>query len=156
ARRGRSARCRNRRSWQPGVPSAFSSLCNYRYMRPTVEAKAKHRFCRYSKLCREAHPAARPGASCFLQALAMGYQQTATHGRSPCSGGVVERVDDAVDDLLDQHLVVALAHDADHRLGARRAHDQPAMAVEPSLGVLDGVAHLGVLERLAAAVAHVL
>src|SRR5262250_3222410 len=28
-------------------------------------------------------------------------------------------LDDAVDDLLDEHFVVALAHDADHRLGSR-------------------------------------
>ena len=54
------------------------------------------------------------------------------------SGGLGERIDDAVDHLLDQHLVVALAHHADHRLGAGRADDQPAVAVEALLGHLDG------------------
>src|SRR2546423_1554941 len=72
------------------------------------------------------------------------------------AAGRRERIDDAVDDLLDQHLVLAFAHDADHRLGTRRAHDQPTMTVETGLRILDGAAHLGVLERLAARVAHVL
>src|SRR5690242_9772260 len=44
-----------------------------------------------------------------------------------------QRVNDAVDDLLDQHLVVALAHHADDRLGAGRTNEQTAMAVEASL-----------------------
>src|SRR5258707_12570221 len=72
------------------------------------------------------------------------------------SGRVGERIDDTVDDLLDQHLVLAFAHDADHRLGARRAHDQPTMTVEAGLRILDGAAHPRVLERLAARVAYVL
>src|SRR5260370_12723385 len=72
------------------------------------------------------------------------------------SGRVGERIDDAVDDLLDQHLVLAFAHDADHRLGARRAHDQPTMTVEAGFRILDGAAHPRVLERLAARVAYVL
>jgi|SRR5512132_1242943 hypothetical protein len=38
-----------------------------------------------------------------------------------------ECIYDLVNDLLDQHLVITLPHDADHRLGARRAHDQPTM-----------------------------
>src|SRR6478735_12594701 len=72
------------------------------------------------------------------------------------SGSAGQGVDDAVDHLLDKHLVVTLAHDADHRLSAGRPHDQPAMPVETGLRVLDGVAHLGALERLAAPVTYVL
>src|SRR5258708_23864709 len=70
------------------------------------------------------------------------------------SGRVGERIDDAVDDLLDQHLVLAFAHDADHRLGARRAHDQPTMTVEAGFRILDGAAHPRGLERLSARVAY--
>ena len=50
--------------------------------------------------------------------------------RSSRRGDRVERVDDAVDDLLDQGLIVGFAGDADHRLGAGRTHDQPTMAIE--------------------------
>src|SRR5689334_14380219 len=46
-----------------------------------------------------------------------------------------QRVDNAVDDFLDQALVVAFAHDADHGLGAGRPDHQPAMAVEALFGV---------------------
>ena len=63
---------------------------------------------------------------------------------------VVERVDDSVDHFLDQHAVVALAGDADHRLGAGRPHDQPAVAVEALFRVGDRAADLAVLVRLAA------
>ena len=45
--------------------------------------------------------------------------------------------------------IVALAHHADHRLGAGRADDQAAVAVEPLRAVDDRGLHLGVLERLA-------
>src|SRR3954451_16903129 len=38
--------------------------------------------------------------------------------------------DDVVDHFLDQDAVVALAHDADHGLGAGRTHQQTAVAVE--------------------------
>ncbi len=48
-------------------------------------------------------------------------------------GRLAQRIDDAVDDLLDQHLIVALAHHADHRFGAGRADHQAAIAVEPLL-----------------------
>src|SRR6185437_10319722 len=41
------------------------------------------------------------------------------------SSGVAERGDDVVDHFLDQDAIVALAHHADHRLGAGRA-DQKA------------------------------
>ena len=34
-------------------------------------------------------------------------------------GDVAQGIDDTVDDFLDQHPVFALAHDPDHRLGAR-------------------------------------
>src|SRR5229473_6641164 len=67
-----------------------------------------------------------------------------------------ECIYDLVNDLLDQHLVLALAHDADHRLGARRAHDQPTTAIEAGLRILYGATHFGILKRLAARVAHVL
>ena len=40
---------------------------------------------------------------------------------------MVQRVDNAVDDFLDQDLVVALAHHPDHRLGAGRTNDQAAL-----------------------------
>src|SRR6516165_11004005 len=69
---------------------------------------------------------------------------------------VGERIDDAVDDLLDQHLVLALAHDADHRLGAGWTDDQSSMRAEARLRELDRGAHLRVLQWLAALVAHVL
>ena len=39
---------------------------------------------------------------------------------------MIERLDDAVDEFLDQHLVVALAHHPDHRLGARLTAAPPA------------------------------
>ena len=58
--------------------------------------------------------------------------------------------------LLDEELVLALAHHADHRLGAGGADDQPPLPVEPLHRVLDRGLHLGVLERLAVAIAHVL
>ena len=38
--------------------------------------------------------------------------------------GLAERGDDVVDDILDQDAVVALAHHADHGLGAGGAHQQ--------------------------------
>src|SRR5688500_9184191 len=74
---------------------------------------------------------------------------------APSGGNTVKRCDNLVDHVLDQHFVVALPHHADHRLGAGGADDQAAVAVEAALAVLDGAAHLGVLERLAALVAHV-
>src|SRR3954466_12986245 len=67
-----------------------------------------------------------------------------------------ERIDDAVDDLLDERLVLALAHHADHRLGAGGAHDQTSMAVETLDRGLDDRFHLRILERRAVAIAHVL
>src|ERR1700757_2284788 len=67
-----------------------------------------------------------------------------------------QRGDDVVDDFLDQDAVVALAHHADHRLGAGRAHEQPAVAIEALLAVGNRRFDLGILERLAAPVAHIL
>src|SRR6266566_6670405 len=67
-----------------------------------------------------------------------------------------ERRYDVVDHFLDQETVIALAHHADHGLGAGRAHQQTAMAVEALLAVDDRGFDLGVVERLAAAIAHVL
>src|SRR5436190_20466922 len=93
--------------------------------------------------------AARPRHTRF----ASGSSRIETGGRS---GGAGQGIDDAVLHLLDEYLIVTLAHDADHWLGARRAHDQPAMTVETGLRIPDGVAQLGALERLAALVTHVL
>src|SRR5580704_3729617 len=70
--------------------------------------------------------------------------------------GLAERGDDVIDHFLDQDAVVALTHHANHRLGARRADQQPAVAVEPLFAGDDCRLDLGVVERLAAAVAHVL
>src|SRR5258707_3791882 len=67
-----------------------------------------------------------------------------------------ECIYDLVNDLLDQHLVVTLPHDADHRLGARRAHNQPTMAIEAGLRILYGGTPPGILQRLAPRVAQVL
>src|SRR5262245_10663526 len=64
-----------------------------------------------------------------------------------------ERLDDAVDQFLHQELVVALAHDADDRLGAGRTNDEPAVTVEARFRLLDGRANGGVVERLAGSVA---
>ena len=43
-------------------------------------------------------------------------------------GGVGEHFDDAVHHILDQRLVVTLAHHPDHRLGAGRADRTAAVA----------------------------
>src|SRR6516162_3846598 len=70
-------------------------------------------------------------------------------------GDVAEGVDYAVHQLLDQEAVFALAHDADHWLGARRTNDETAVTIETPLRLTDGGANLGGFERLAAAIAHV-
>src|SRR5262249_55842361 len=57
---------------------------------------------------------------------------------------------------LDQHLVVALAHHADHRLGAGRPDDEAAAAAEFLFGVGDHGFHTRILERLSFLVAGVL
>src|SRR3954469_5642566 len=67
-----------------------------------------------------------------------------------------ERIDDAVDDLLDERLVLALAHHADHRLGAGGGPDEPPMGGGGVDRGLDDRFHLGILERRAFAIAHVL
>ena len=64
-------------------------------------------------------------------------------GRRGSSGGFGEGVDDAVNDFLYQHLVVAFTHHADDRFGTRRTHDQAAVAIETGFAVLDGVADFG-------------
>src|SRR6516165_10533881 len=73
------------------------------------------------------------------------------HSRSVCG----EHLGYAVDHFLDHGLIVAFAHDANDRLRAGRAHHQAAMAVKPVLGVGDGIADLGILKRLAAAITDV-
>src|SRR5262245_43120081 len=60
------------------------------------------------------------------------------------------RVADRADRGLDLGGIVALGHDADHRLGARGADDQPAAAVERGLDLGDPGLHLGVFEGLPA------
>src|SRR5262249_40289543 len=78
-------------------------------------------------------------------------------GEDPRSGrGFGEDLDDAVDDLLDEPLVVALAHDADDGLGTGGPNHQPALPVAPPLPLGDRGANLRVLERLAGLVADVL
>src|SRR5665811_996050 len=69
--------------------------------------------------------------------------------------GVAERGDDVIDHFLNQDTVVALAHHANHRLGAGGADQQPAMAVEPFFAGVDRRFDLGIVERLAAAIAYV-
>src|SRR6266702_2242604 len=69
---------------------------------------------------------------------------------------MAQRRDDVVDHFLDQDTVVALAHHPDHRLGAGRADQQPAMAVEPLFAGVDRRLDVGIVERLAAAITHVL
>src|SRR5262249_13144548 len=54
-----------------------------------------------------------------------------------------KRLNDAVDQFLHQELVVALAHDADDRLGAGRTDDEAAVAVEARFRLLDGRTHGG-------------
>src|SRR4029077_2854476 len=71
-------------------------------------------------------------------------------------GGLTERGDDMIDHFLDQDAVVALAHHADYGLGAGRADQQPAVAVEPLFAGVDGRFDLGIVERFPAAVAYVL
>src|SRR5688572_13446872 len=64
--------------------------------------------------------------------------------------------DDLADDARHEPLVVALGHDADDGLRARRSDDEAAAGgAEPRLGALDGLAHAGVVERRAISVAHV-
>src|SRR5262245_58636545 len=71
-------------------------------------------------------------------------------------GGLRERLDNAVHHLLDEPLVIPLAHHPDHRFGARGAYDEAAVAIKAGFGRLDGGPDAGVFERLAALVAHVL
>jgi len=75
---------------------------------------------------------------------------TRVSNKARSGGGLTERRDDVIDDFLDQDAVVALAHHADHRLGAGGADQQPAMAVEALFAGDDRRFDLGVVERLAA------
>src|SRR5882757_10336889 len=83
-------------------------------------------------------------------------RQVSDENQQALRRSLAERADDVVDDILDQDAVVALAHHANHGLGAGGADQQAAVAVEPLLAVGDRGLDLGVVERLAAAVAHVL
>src|ERR1700738_2109957 len=71
-------------------------------------------------------------------------------------GDVAQGIDDTVDDFLDQHPVIAFAHDPDHRLGARGTNDEATLAVEAAFRLPDRGTNLGGLQRFAAPVAHVL
>src|SRR5262245_24296030 len=71
-------------------------------------------------------------------------------------GCPVERVDDAVDHLLDQRQIFTLPGDANNRLGARRPHDQPAVAVKTLLAARNRRAHSRLLVGLAVPVADIL
>src|SRR3954470_4292205 len=82
------------------------------------------------------------------------YSCDAVSARSGC--GLAESADDIVDHFLDQDAVIALAHHADDRLGAGGADQGAAVAVEAFLAGIDRRFDVGVVERLAAAVAHVL
>src|SRR5262249_20680965 len=82
--------------------------------------------------------------------------RSSSRGRQGSGGGLGERLDDAVHDLLDEPFVIALAHHPDHRFGARGAYDQAAVAIKARFGRLDGGPDAGVFERLAALVTHVL
>src|SRR6202043_3135639 len=69
---------------------------------------------------------------------------------------LVERVDDTVDDLLDQGQIFALTGDTNNRLGAGRPHDQPAMAVEALGAACDRGTYASILIGLAVAVTDIL
>src|SRR5262245_3082561 len=76
---------------------------------------------------------------------------------SSLGGGVGQRVDNLGDDGFYELLVVALSHDPDHGLGARRADDEAARVAELRLAAIDGAPHRDIVERLAAIfVAHAL
>lgn len=62
---------------------------------------------------------------------------------SRCVGG--KHLCNTVDQLFDHFLVVTFAHDANNRFGPGRPNHQPALAVEPVLGVGDGAAYFGIL-----------
>src|SRR5512144_378034 len=64
--------------------------------------------------------------------------------------GVGERVHDVGDDRIDELHVVALGHDADHRLRARRADDEAPGLAEPRFAAVDRLAHGDVVQRLMA------
>src|SRR4051812_38985289 len=70
--------------------------------------------------------------------------------RQPLGRRLLHRAGDLLDHLADQLLVVALGHDADERLGARRADQDPAGAVELLLGVGHHRLDLVALQRPAA------
>src|SRR5262245_4093909 len=69
---------------------------------------------------------------------------------------VAERVDDAVDYLLDQGHVFALAGDPNNRLGTGRAYDQPAVTIETLLAARNCRAHSRILVGFSIPVADVL
>src|ERR1700739_3111616 len=76
-----------------------------------------------------------------------GAAEMASLGRSGGSR-LTQRGDDIVHHFLDQDAVVALAHHADHGLGAGGAHEQAAVAVEALLAVGDRGLDLGIVARL--------
>src|SRR5439155_22182199 len=62
---------------------------------------------------------------------------------------------DLVDDAGKQRLVLALRHDADHRLRPRIADHQPPLRAEPPLGGGNGALDARRFERAAVAEAHI-
>ena len=72
-------------------------------------------------------PQARAGAEQVARLIRSRQSSIGSDGVRPRVG---QRVDDSVDDFLDQSLVVAFSHDADYRLGSGWPHDQPAVPVE--------------------------
>src|SRR6185437_1336486 len=70
--------------------------------------------------------------------------------------GFADDLGDFAHDLAHQLLVFAFAHDADHRFGARFAHQEPSAAVQPLFAGAYVRGHLGVAERLAPAQPHIL
>ena len=68
-------------------------------------------------------------------------------GRSSLQRDLVQRVDDAVHDLLDQIRIVSFGGDSDHRFGAGGTHNQSPVTIQPLLGAGDRRADLGVLGR---------
>src|SRR5258706_13579700 len=98
--------------------SPFSNVLELPSARPRVASPIAIRPIA-SLRCRAAPSASRrqSRASGRYQTSSFGFSRAPT-GAEASRGGIGEGIDDAVDDLLDHHLVVALPHDADHRLGA--------------------------------------
>src|SRR5271169_1575056 len=69
--------------------------------------------------------------------------------------GGEDRLADIVDDIGEQCLILALRHHADHRLGARRADDEPSRRTKPGLAGGDRLLDPSRLQRPALAKADI-